>query len=1253
MKNARDLEFPAYTGMLHAHEANRVVDEDAIQELQARMTVSEDNASPQALLTTSLFYLNMGKVMKAREFVNKVLEANPNFPGARTLKGWIGLSSGRDNVIGRSGQAFDESLRAAGQANDLEAMLGRAKFLQMTESYNDALEMYNQIVVHFTWFVPALVEKARLLLLMGDWEQAKESAQRVLASDPSNIDGQRVMIVYKLACEADYADAANAVHSLMSALDRHEPRNARLYVQCAQTVARLAARRPDVVRASLALVEKAFKIKPRDSYIATEYGYQHSLLGDNTAALTAFEQASKLDEGNAQAVYGIIRCQLNDGKLDEAGQQLEFLNEIQQSIGRQPELLFLSAQLAWRRAMDSDKSLKALDECLDLHLATCKRIAPGDDIFVAFNADFLLEIAKEYLQHVGLDPTEPGDSASPLLTKGADVLEMIRAKIPANLECLLLLGKCRFIQGQNSEGLRLIQHSLALDSTYAEAHISLAQIYVAQGHTNLAAQSLEQALSHDFGVRDRPVYNLIRARVHEDKGQLQEAVKILDVTLQLPGVRRPIAAGQTAGRGGKKLVPVALHDRVSVYLALARVHMRLNQTIEGSKVMNDAIDEFRGTVEEVRVTIANCEVNLQRGDIESALDVLRRVNSANPYFVKAKTAMANIYLQYRSDRKGYMKCYEEMMQTNVSVQTCRSAADAFMRVGEPEKAISALQDALRLAPDDTSLSSSIGKVLITTHDYQKAVKFYEMAVAKEPTRLSLRHDLAELLIRLRSYSQAEKALNEALAAIDQNRKGDDMLSTMDEVKTYMLLSRLHKGTNRDQASVDALVRARDKQLNVLAKVQIEAPSQSKAQRGVATKICMSLADYYAGLRQHDQALAFYNEALKHDETSERAMIAVARLHLARGELDSCQQQCMALIRVDPGNEAATMMLADVMFRRQDDTATYHFEQLLEKTPNNYVALHNLLVLLRRAGRLDEIPRFLKMAEFSSLRAAVDAGFHFCKGLYEKYCNNPRDALKEFNFARGDAEWGERAVRAMIDIFISPDNENLWEEATDEAGHANIAESIKSAQELLHEIKDKTTVDYRILEANCYLALKSKSNVDTAVATFVDILKADKTNVPALLGLATGQQILKASQKARNFLKTIAKIDYNSDQADEFEKAYLLLAEIYIEGGKYDQAHRLAKLALTHNKSCGKAWELIGKINEHDAAYATAAENYELAFRFSSFRSPATGFRLAFNYLKAKRYVDAINMCHKVLELDPKYPKIRKDILDRARNAVRN
>jgi len=43
------------------------------------------------------------------------------------------------------------------------------------------LEHINQVIVLHPWFTPALTEKARVLIIAGEWEQAMEAVQRVVA----------------------------------------------------------------------------------------------------------------------------------------------------------------------------------------------------------------------------------------------------------------------------------------------------------------------------------------------------------------------------------------------------------------------------------------------------------------------------------------------------------------------------------------------------------------------------------------------------------------------------------------------------------------------------------------------------------------------------------------------------------------------------------------------------------------------------------------------------------------------------------------------------------------------------------------------------------------------------------------------------------------------------------------------------------------------------------------------------------------
>jgi hypothetical protein len=52
------------------------------------------------------------------------------------------------------------------------------------------------------------------------------------------------------------------------------------------------------------------------------------------------------------------------------------------------------------------------------------------------------------------------------------------------------------------------------------------------------------------------------------------------------------------------------------------------------------------------------------------------------------------------------------------------------------------------------------------------------------------------------------------------------------------------------------------------------------------------------------------------------------------------------------------------------------------------------------------------------------------------------------------------------------------------------------------------------------------------------------------------------------------------------------------------------------------------------------------------KSVSIGYRLAFNYLKAKRYIECIEICRGILEVYPNYPNIEKEVLDKAIQALR-
>lgn len=78
---------------------------------------------------------------------------------------------------------------------------------------------------------------------------------------------------------------------------------------------------------------------------------------------------------------------------------------------------------------------------------------------------------------------------------------------------------------------------------------------------------------------------------------------------------------------------------------------------EAAKVMQDAINDFSGTAEEVRISIANADLSIARGDVEMAITMLRNITPDQTYYVKSREKLADIYLHQKKDKRLYTGCY--------------------------------------------------------------------------------------------------------------------------------------------------------------------------------------------------------------------------------------------------------------------------------------------------------------------------------------------------------------------------------------------------------------------------------------------------------------------------------------------------------------------------------------------------------------------------------------------------------------------
>lgn len=73
--------------------------------------------------------------------------------------------------------------------------------------------------------------------------------------------------------------------------------------------------------------------------------------------------------------------------------------------------------------------------------------------------------------------------------------------------------------------------------------------------------------------------------------------------------------------------------------------------------------------------------------------------------------------------------------------------------------------------------------------------------------------------------------------------------------------------------------------------------------------------------------------------------------------------------------------------------------------------------------MDDLGEWLHRAELGMSGSNLAAGYYYCAGLLDWRTGRLNSALRQFNFARRDPEWGQQAIYNMIEICLDPDDDS--------------------------------------------------------------------------------------------------------------------------------------------------------------------------------------------------------------------------------------
>lgn len=287
-----------------------------------------------------------------------------------------------------------------------------------------------------------------------------------------------------------------------------------------------------------------------------------------------------------------------------------------------------------------------------------------------------------------IQPIEPGQAPDSSLRKSSGILEQLTKAVPGLLEGLFLLAKVKYLSGDNNEAKNVLRRIIDQEATYSDAYILLAQVYTREGNTHAAYDALEQGLSYNFELKTHPIYHLIRARILKKERKYEEASKLLQSALNLPGVKRrsqpseSVKTPRAKSEAAPSSVQISMQDRASVYLELAEIQLLLNRVNEASLLLQEASTEFQGTSEESRILLTNVDLSLKRGDINQAIESLMQIKADQAYYVQAREKLADIYLKHRRDKKLFIKTYKELVERDPTPQALVILGDAYMSIME-------------------------------------------------------------------------------------------------------------------------------------------------------------------------------------------------------------------------------------------------------------------------------------------------------------------------------------------------------------------------------------------------------------------------------------------------------------------------------------------------------------------------------------------------------------------------------------------
>lgn len=642
----------------------------AEKELQKAHLQAPQNGD--VLLDLSLAYLVLNQGGEAEKYVGLFLESHEK--NSRSQE-YLGLVAQFQGNLAIAESLFTEAIELDGHNED--AFLAQIRLLLMQERRKDAEVLLQSALKKFPQQEKFYFMLASLKARQGRMDETLNAYQQVIAIDPGNIIARYWAGMLSLDM-GDIVGAQRYADALKQNFPKH-PAGKRLngmilYVQ------------GDYKAAAVALRESLKGMADLAGYYflgLTEFRLKHYEL-----ALNQFQQALDLQPNHVQARVMLGMTLLQQKRIDDC------IYQVTQVLQEHDDLAVVHNVLgtAYLSKGDFDLATRHFDRAIALDpLLADPHLKKG-----------LLNLSQQNSQKAEFE-----------LEKALEVA-------PESLKTRFLLASL-YLKQENYQGvIDLLQESVGSSEQDALLYNYMAAAYLAQkqDEEGLAALKKAKAIKPNYLA---PYFNLANYYlIHQQREEaLEEYRAVLEVAPD--NLRALISMASLEEVGGNNAAAEAGYERARKtneprgYMALAGYFQRSSAPQKSAQVVEDA---YHAHPQNPTILKARGRLKLEQKDFPAAIETFKALEAVSP--TAGMPFLAAAWIEAGEQNKAISMAEDEISQHPKGGAGYLLLAAVQQQLGQPEKAISALQQGISLADNPRFLLLQLGGLYLKTGQTKQA-----------------------------------------------------------------------------------------------------------------------------------------------------------------------------------------------------------------------------------------------------------------------------------------------------------------------------------------------------------------------------------------------------------------------------------------------------------------------------------------------------------------------------------------------------